>query len=492
MAIISSTGNGRVDGTGDDDIITSTADGSGQIHIYAYGGDDEVNLNFSSQDGYEKGHHARVGHGNAGGSEGVDVFNFTNVDNVHGRTVGRLEDFDASRDDIQIDGVSIPLANGSGTTAGYDWKVVEWDADTTDSAYGTQMWLVIDSGDGILFYALEGARMTIDIDGTSNNDTQESHFVQMMPKDGSGAQTEAAVWALAAVSYIDPVNYIPATDENGDPYVADSGGLFLNDTDNVISDLTDIIVGTGVGDVIAAGLNNDTVEAGSGADTVWGGSGNDLIKGQGGADLIFGCIGDDSISAGSSADTVEGGAGNDTLAGNADDDFLDGGDGNDDLNGGGEDDTLDGGNGNDSLKGSTGSDFVKGSSGADTVSGNAGDDTLWGGSGNDTLYGGGDSDELHGGSGNDVLKGGDGSDQFIFRQGWDQDAITDFSLVDDVLVFVQDDLWQGNLSEQDVVNTYASVVSGDVVFDFGNGDTLSLNGYSSLTGLSDSITLLSA
>jgi Ca2+-binding RTX toxin-like protein len=62
-----------------------------------------------------------------------------------------------------------------------------------------------------------------------------------------------------------------------------------------------------------------------------------------------------------------------------------------------------------------------------------GNDTLSGGLGADTLSGGASNDILDGGPGNDTLTGGTGIDIFKLMNLSSQDAITDFSVIDDAI-----------------------------------------------------------
>ena len=90
----------------------------------------------------------------------------------------------------------------------------------------------------------------------------------------------------------------------------------------------------------------------------------------------------------------------------------------------------------DVIKGRNGNDSIIGSAVDDSIQGDSGRDTLDGGLGHDHLNGGKDNDFLSGGAGNDTLTGGKGSDGFVFHS-FDEgvDAITDFSIKDDTLIF---------------------------------------------------------
>lgn len=467
-------------------------DDNDELHEYAGNGNQNINLSFETQSGYQRGHHVRGGIRD-GGSGGVDTFNFTDLNNVNGITVGRIDDLSAD-DTIKIQGVTLDLTTGSGPAnafGGFSWKVVEWDAHQDDSADGTQQWLVIDTNGGIVFYALEGARITPDNDGSNNGSDQESHFVRehRLPTDNNGNVSQAAIWALPAVSYIEPNNYMLTG-------TTASGGIVYNDNDIAIGEVTSAIAHNAVitplasaqfilnltgNDKIAAGLNDDIVYANSGNDLVWGGSGddrlhggtgqdtlegnigndtlygndgNDLLRGLTGDDLVYGGNGHDAISGsegqdllygqagndtlygGDEADTLEGGSNNDRLYGQNGDDLLRGQYGNDYVNGGngndamsGEDgvDTLYGGNGNDTLYGGNSNDRLFGNNNNDRLYGQNNEDAMYGGNGNDSLYGGSGNDTLYGGTGNDFLRGDSGNDTFVFGNDHGNDTINGFS-----------------------------------------------------------------
>ncbi|MEN9061862.1 calcium-binding protein [Ponticoccus litoralis] len=419
--VVRTVTTGHLGGSSGSDTLTGIAqNGFGQIHVYAQAGDDTIHLDFSNITGFSHGHHARGDGGNGADDtstdRGSDIFNFRNIHKVDDIVVGRIEDFDSSRDTLSINGSPISLSqlqSGSGMTGGYSWRVVEYDADSRDSEGDMQQWLLIDTNQGYIFYALEGARVISD-DGVSNLYEQESHFVGAR---GGHQVTAAELEGLATVGYVDPQNYVPAG------YTA-QGGITINDDDNIYADTLAQITGTGSGDLIAAGLNNDNVQAGGGNDLVWGGSGNDTINGDDGNDTIWG------------------GTGNDDVVGGAGHDWLYGENGNDVLNGWGGNDLLYGGDGNDRLYGQQGND---------TLNGGVGHDRLFGSTGNDSLLGGDGDDVINGGQGSDVVVGGMGADTFEFKSDdlvdWDElsgsaadknsqlDLIADFTIGLDVIHF---------------------------------------------------------
>ena len=278
-------------------------------------------------------------------------------------------------------------------------------------------------------------------------------------------------------------------------------------------------------DVIRGRLGNDILDGGTGADTLDGGDGNDSVTGGDGRDTVFlgagndtffdntqgGDLGRDTVFAAAGNDTIEGGNGNDEFHGQLGHDKIFARLGADKIFGGNGADTLDGGNGNDSVTGGNGRDMVYlgngndiffdntqgGDNGADTVFAGAGHDTLEGGNGGDAFYGGAGNDlifarkghdTLVGGAGNDTMDGGPGADTFVFGAGFGVDVINGYEAGGDMLQF-DDALWSGTLSAAQVVNQFARVVGGDVVFDFG-AEEVTLTGISSLTGLENDLVIV--
>ena len=126
--------------------------------------------------------------------------------------------------------------------------------------------------------------------------------------------------------------------------------------------------------------------------------------------------------------------------------------------------------GNDFLQGDDffrdgGSDSFYGDKGNDVIEDGYGDDRLFGGSGDDILDGGQGGDKLDGGLDSDILTGGKNADEFIFRENFGHDEITDFT--DGV-----------DLIRMDI----ASVSFSDLtITDDGNDTQVSLAGHGTIT-----------
>lgn len=143
--------------------------------------------------------------------------------------------------------------------------------------------------------------------------------------------------------------------------------------------------------------------------------------------------------------------------------------------------TITGAATSEALTGTAKGERMDGMLGNDVVSGMAGSDKLYGQKGTDTLRGGIGDDLLNGGRGNDLLVGGDGADKFVFRDGG-ADKIQDFDLGFDRLVISQT-FTGGMTNAGQVLSTYAHTVGADVLFDFGNGNTILLAGIGSVSYL---------
>ena len=85
------------------------------------------------------------------------------------------------------------------------------------------------------------------------------------------------------------------------------------------------------------------------------------------------------------------------------------------------------------------------------------------------IWGQGGNDILSGREGNDTLVGNAGADEFHFHLNWDLDQVNDFENDIDTLVFTG----LGLTDAADALSQ-ATQVGSNVVFDFGNGDRLTV------------------
>jgi len=176
--------------------------------------------------------------------------------------------------------------------------------------------------------------------------------------------------------------------------------------------------------------------------------------------------------------------------------------------GGSGDDSITGNEASNKLLGRKGADVIDGLSGNDTIRGGKGRDTIDGGAGNDTLMGDGFKDKIVGGNGSDIIRGGSGNDvingtkgdndmmwgqagrdSFIYRDGFGADRIMDFE--DDLdTIRLDDNLWAGTLTVQQMLNQFATDTGGNIRLDFGGGDTLLIRNVADISMLLDDITII--
>lgn len=230
--------------------------------------------------------------------------------------------------------------------------------------------------------------------------------------------------------------------------------------------------------------DGDTLSGNNAANKIEGRGGNDSISGRGGHDLLKGESGDDILNGGNGRDILNGGTGEDVLNGGGGVDTASyedasgrvradlGRSANNTGEAAGDTyikvENLIGGDDRDVLAGNGKANMIDGGRGVDRIDGRGGNDVLKGGGGNDLIIGG---------AGNDEMTGNNGRDTFVFNSG--ADVITDFN---NDRLRVDDALWTGNLSKAQVL-ALASVVNGDTVFDFGGGNTLTLEDYTDIAGL---------
>jgi Ca2+-binding RTX toxin-like protein len=268
---------------------------------------------------------------------------------------------------------------------------------------------------------------------------------------------------------------------------ADAEGDTLVSIEHLIgSGFNDILTGDAGSNVFAGGAGDDVVIGGAGADAHNGGDGADTADYSASASRVRVNLSTgvalDADAQGDSFATMEnliGSAFNDILTGATGTSVLTGGAGNDRLSGLDGDDTLSGGAGTDVLVGGLGADALNGGDGVDTadysgsasrvrvnlttgaaldaeaagdtfvgveaIIGSAFNDLLTGSAGANTLTGGAGNDQLSGLGGADVLVGNAGNDAFIFGAtlgAGNIDAISDFSVVDDIM-YLDDAVFAG-------------------------------------------------
>lgn len=479
-------------GSGNDYLYGSVA-GYGQIHMRGDDGDDTIVMDLENRYGWQ-GHHVY-------GGRGSDIFVLQGSANIQTPVLGRIDDFDYTRDSLQIDDVEIDLMDPASYPDGV--AVV---------SYLGQQWLRIEDK---ALYALEGARDSgfethfqplpddlmalpevkfVDTRSVVPEwvDTSDATFIETSVDFAEFAEIEDDPEALAAVMHIHgtdgadlvddltiQVGHVHGSGSMHGSEMSGMGGSDMHDHGAGGMDHTSVATQTfhigGGDDIVGAGKGHDTVFAGTGNDTIAGGVDDDVLYGEEGRDLLYGGSENDELHGGFGRDTLVGGNGKDTLFGGiqADrlvgergddvirgswgndyghgglgDDFLAGGQGNDKLIGGGGSDTINGGSQNDTLAGWGGNDTLDGGSGNDVLSGHKGDDTLDGGWGNDMLFGGGGNDVIIGGKGSDSLTGGAGEDEFVImlkpsveraEAETETSVIKDLELGEDTIRFVLED-----------------------------------------------------
>ena len=163
------------------------------------------------------------------------------------------------------------------------------------------------------------------------------------------------------------------------------------------------------------------------------------------------------------SDQIIGTNGADFISGRNGNDILVGGRGADIILGGDQDDQINGGRGNDTVTGGTGVDILRGNNGIDR------------------LFGGDDGDLLDGGRDNDRVKGEAGADTIVYKKGYDRDTFLDFEDDIDTIQFSSNLKSSAGQSKASFLKEFAVLNSnGNVVFDFGNGDKLTVKGASTV------------
>lgn len=254
--------------------------------------------------------------------------------------------------------------------------------------------------------------------------------------------------------------------------------------------------------------------------SIWDAGGNDTVRYNGSADAVINLNSatlDGSATGGGFLSYLMDGAsdnyyGGYTIAADFTDALADvdgetgviienafGGSGNDLITGNAVNNRLIGRNGGDSIKGLDGNDTLNGGNGLDTLNGGNGDDILIGAGDKDILIGGNGTDRLKGGDGNDVLNGGAGDkdkmwgeagiDAFVFRNGYGKDIVMDMTDDEDI-IRLDDNLWEGTMTVQEVLDEYARDNGNHVILNFGDGDILVIRNIDNVNDLVDDIVII--
>lgn len=216
----------------------------------------------------------------------------------------------------------------------------------------------------------------------------------------------------------------------------------------------DVLVQVGQGDLVLAELRMDLSDGNGKLDLMADAHGAPVLLLSADATLVSGIpdatllgVGDLNLT-GNDADNV--------LTGNSGDNVLDGAGGDDQLFGGGRRPTA----------------FDEQGSNADMLQGGAGDDMLSGQAGADVLMGG---------AGDDTLEGGGGRDTFVFTEGEDQ--ITDFTDNVDMIEI------ETFMTVEQVLDL-GEMVDGNAVFDFGDGNVLTVEDVTHISALENDLLVI--
>ncbi len=268
--------------------------------------------------------------------------------------------------------------------------------------------------------------------------------------------------------------------------------LTLSGTDNINgtgNELNNIIIGNIGNNIIDGGLGIDSMKGGLGDDTYYVDNSNDKITeaANEGYDIVrssanyvlstnienLELLGTDNIN----------GTGNslsNSIIGNSGDNIINGGAGADNLTGGLGNDTYYVDNINDlviedydsgieniySSVSYTASNNVENlylTGLSNTIAkGNSLDNVITGNSGANQIFGYDGNDIINGGAGNDKLSGGNGADTFVFKDGFGNDTILDFSNANGDTIEFSQDLFHNF----DNMLSYVSQVGNDVLINY--------------------------
>jgi Ca2+-binding RTX toxin-like protein len=262
------------------------------------------------------------------------------------------------------------------------------------------------------------------------------------PEAGTALEFVVSLSAPSAQQVSVSYNNSNGTAANGSDYVALSGTLVFAPgqtmqvlrfplLDNLTAEpgetfslnlfgVVNAVIGTP--SVVATIVDDDPAPAGQ---TTVNGTGNaDVLVGRPGANIVVGAGGNDLLD-GEAGVTMRGGAGADLYIVETDSDSV----------------SEAGGGGTDTVAAyidytlATGLENLLLLGGAISGTGNAANNTLTGNAADNVLNGAGGADMLSGGAGSDMLTGGAGADTFRFDSLVGTDTITDWSSVDDRLLF---------------------------------------------------------
>ena len=234
-----------------------------------------------------------------------------------------------------------------------------------------------------------------------------------------------------------PGSYTMYGDTDADELIGGALGDLLDGGDGA-----NVLVGNGGADALTGGTGVDSLDGGDGNDTLVPGSAANALLGGAGLDtlVLVGSSGADALTIGVS--TLELGGSTSTFGAldlirftaDGGDDEVEAADASTalEISGGAGDDAIVGGSGSDRLFGEDGDDDISGGAGADTIEGDfteAGDDRLDGGPGADAVQGGGGADNFELSAGDDVVDGNGGSDRYTVTFGAMSAAVADSGAV---------------------------------------------------------------
>lgn len=446
------TGFEQVLGSDHDDHITGSSvdntlvGGRGNDQIWGVDGHDDI----SGGDGNDT---LNGGQGNdrIWGDAGNDVITASwGADTIYGGAGRDIYSFASSTASISIDLVTNVHTGFASETLIYQVEDIAAGSGN-DTLRGNNAVNTLDGGAGDDF--LDGRNGNDILDGSAGNDTLMG---------GAGADTMTGGLG----------NDVFWIDDAGDTVIEHANGGIDQINASISIDLSQ---NGHVENIALQGTANINAKGNAANNRLAGNDGDNLLEGRDGNDILNGDAGNDTLMGGAGADTMTGGAGNDVFwIDNAGDTVIEHANGGTDrinasisidLN---RADDIYANVENIALQGAA-NISAKGTAANNRLIGSDGNNLLEGRNGNDALNGAAGDDTLNGGDGNDNLTGGDGSDVFIFRNGFDQDQILDFEDNTDTIRLL--DFGVSNFAQ---ARAYATQSGSNVVFDFGDGDVLTV------------------